>query len=189
MKKLFLLGFAVILFAACQNNQEQFTRTSPEIDVAKALLKDYHAGDWEAWATHYADTAKIFHNTWDESKGTTPEETANSLKAILNNMSSYHFEEEDDLPWYEMVTNYEKQLNDNLVWNVGADLRTYYGTHFRQVKDLHGLSSWTEDRRLKDATHNRVGDVVSVTATNAFSANPWATFFNSANENERIDYF
>ena len=105
MKKLFLLGFAVILFAACQNNQEQFTRTSPEIDVAKALLKDYHTGDWEAWATHYADTAKIFHNTWDESKGTTPEETANSLKAILNNMSSYHFEEEDDLPWYEMVTN------------------------------------------------------------------------------------
>ena len=105
MKKLFLLGFAVILFAACQNNQKQFTRTSLEIDVAKALLKDYHAGDWEAWATHYADTAKIFHNTWDESKGTTPEETANSLKAILNNMSSYHFEEEDDLPWYEMVTN------------------------------------------------------------------------------------
>ena len=90
--------------------------------------------------------------------------------------------------WYGMVSNYEKQLNDNLVWNVGADLRTYYGTHFRQVKDLHGLSSWTEDRRLKDGTHNRVGDVVSVTANTAFSANPWETFFNFASENERIDY-
>ena len=90
--------------------------------------------------------------------------------------------------WYGMVSNYEKQFNDNLVWNVGADLRTYYGTHFRQVKDLHGLSSWTEDRRLKDGTHNRVGDVVSVTANTAFSANPWATFFNFASENERIDY-
>ena len=90
--------------------------------------------------------------------------------------------------WYGMVSNFEKQINDNLVWNVGADLRTYYGTHFRQVKDLHGLSSWTEDRRLKDATHNRVGDVVAVTASNAFSSNPWATFFNSASENQRIDY-
>jgi ketosteroid isomerase-like protein len=105
MKKLFLFGFAIILFIGCQNNSKQFTMTSPEIDVAKALVKDYHAGDWDAWASHYADTAKIFHNTWDESKGATPEETAENLKTILSNLSSYHFEEDDELPWYEMVTN------------------------------------------------------------------------------------
>lgn len=105
MKKLFLLGLVILLFIACQNSTKQFTMTSPEIDEVKALVKDYHAGDWESWATHYADTAKIFHNTWDENKGATPQETAKNLKEILSNVSSYHFEEEDDLPWYEMVTN------------------------------------------------------------------------------------
>lgn len=103
MKKLFLLGLAVILFTACQNGSERYTMTSPEIDEAKALIKDYHDGNWEAWATHYADTAKIFHNTW--KNGVSVKETAESLKAILTNVSSYHFEEDEDLPWYEMVTN------------------------------------------------------------------------------------
>ena len=105
MKKLFLLGLTVLLFVACQNNKKQFTMTSPEIDEVRALVKDYHDGNWESWVTHYADTAKIFHNTWDESKGKTSAETVESLKMILSNMSSYHFEEDDELPWYEMVTN------------------------------------------------------------------------------------
>ncbi|MEP1488467.1 MAG: nuclear transport factor 2 family protein [Algibacter sp.] len=105
MRKLFLPVLAVLLFAACQNNKKQFTMTSPEIDVVKSLVKDYHDGNWESWLTHYADTAKIFHNTWDKKKGATPAETVKSLKAILANMSSYHFEEDKGLPWYEMVTN------------------------------------------------------------------------------------
>ena len=103
-KTLILLGITIILFNACQEKgSDQYTKTSPEIDVVKALIKDYHNGNWEAWATHYADTAKIYHNTW--KNGTTPKETLETLKAILSNTSSYHFVEEEDLPWYEMVTN------------------------------------------------------------------------------------
>jgi hypothetical protein len=108
MKKLILLTLTVILFAACQSNApKQYTKTSPEIDVVKALVKDYHDGNWEAWASHYADTAKIYHNTWKEDAGATPQETADGLKAILANVSSYGFEkdEENELPWYEMVVN------------------------------------------------------------------------------------
>ncbi|QNM84860.1 TonB-dependent receptor [Polaribacter pectinis] len=90
--------------------------------------------------------------------------------------------------WFGVVSNFEHKINDNLTWNVGADLRTYYGTHFRQVENFHGLSSWTEDRTLKDDTHNRVGPTVDVVATNSFDANPWATMFNSASEDQRIDY-
>ncbi|RLD28414.1 MAG: nuclear transport factor 2 family protein [Bacteroidetes bacterium] len=104
IKNLILLGLTVILFTACQNNQpEHYTRISPEIDVVKALVKDYHEGNWEAWLTHYADTAKIYHNTWKD--GVSAKETAESLKVILSNTSSYGFEVEENLPWYEMVTN------------------------------------------------------------------------------------
>lgn len=110
MKKLILLGLTVILFAACQKTEPvRYTTTSPEIDEVKALLKDYQDGNWEAWATHYADTAKIYHNSWKEGSGKTPQQTADDLKAILANVSSYGFEvdAENDMPWYEMV------LNDN----------------------------------------------------------------------------
>ena len=90
--------------------------------------------------------------------------------------------------WYGIVSNFEHKINDNLVWNIGADLRTYYGTHFRQVENLHGLNSWNEDRKLKDNTHVKVGETIAVSASEAFDANPWATVFNSASEDKRIDY-
>jgi hypothetical protein len=104
LQNLILLSLTVILFTACQNNKpERFTTTSPEIDVVKALVKDYHDGNWEAWLTHYADTAKIYHNTWKTAG--TPKETIANLKVILANTSSYHFEEEDGNIFYEMVIN------------------------------------------------------------------------------------
>jgi len=103
MKKILLIGLAAILITACEKKTKQFTMSSSEIDEAKALINDYQKGDWESWATHYTDTAKIYHNTW--KNGASAEETAKSLKAILSNLSSYHFEVDKDLPWYEMVTN------------------------------------------------------------------------------------
>ena len=103
MKKFLLIGLAAILITACEKKTKQFTMSSSEIEEAKALINDYQKGDWESWATHYADTAKIYHNTW--KNGASADETAQSLKAILSNLSSYHFEVDKDLPWYEMVTN------------------------------------------------------------------------------------
>ncbi len=90
--------------------------------------------------------------------------------------------------WYGAVSNLETKLTDNITWNIGADLRTYYGTHFRQVENFHGLTSWTEDRRLKDDDDNRTGATVDVTATESGKANPWAATFNTMDEAQRIDY-
>jgi len=103
LKTLILLGITVILFTACQNKPERFTTSSPEIDEVKALIKDYHDGNWEAWKTHYADTAKIYHNTW--KKAATLDETIANLKAILANTSSYGFDEGEGEIFYEMVIN------------------------------------------------------------------------------------
>lgn len=103
LKKLILLSFTVILITACQNKPDRFTTTSPEIDEIKALVKDYHDGNWDAWLTHYADTAKIYHNTW--KTGATPKETVANLKVILANTSSYRFDEGEGEIFYEMVIN------------------------------------------------------------------------------------
>lgn len=101
MKKLILLGFAIILFTACENNEARFTTSSANIDEVRSLIKDYEDGNWNAWQAHYADSAKIYHNTW--AKGATPQETIESLKSILANVSTYHFDKGKDTIFYEQI--------------------------------------------------------------------------------------
>ncbi|WBX73808.1 carboxypeptidase-like regulatory domain-containing protein [Tenacibaculum pacificus] len=38
--------------------------------------------------------------------------------------------------WYGMVSNFEKELSDNLTFNFGVDLRTYHGKHYRTIADF-----------------------------------------------------
>jgi iron complex outermembrane receptor protein len=89
--------------------------------------------------------------------------------------------------WYGLVSNFKHEISENLVFNLGADLRTYYGTHYRQVENFLGLSSWTETRGLRDNTHIP-GAPVSNTVTESQAANPWPATFNTLDENQRIDY-
>lgn len=61
MKKLILLGLATILFVACKQ-EVHYMQQSPEIDTYKKVMDDYKKMNWEDYATHYADTAKIANN-------------------------------------------------------------------------------------------------------------------------------
>jgi outer membrane receptor protein involved in Fe transport len=95
--------------------------------------------------------------------------------------------------WYGLVTNLEKKLGDNLTWNIGADLRTYYGEHFRIVENFHGLTSWQENIRLRDQNNNHqtygsFGTYKNVITTRDLSANPWAAMFAKFDEDEKIAY-
>lgn len=90
--------------------------------------------------------------------------------------------------WYGLVSNFKHQLNENLVFNFGADLRTYYGTHYRQVENFLGLNSWTEARRLRDNNSAFTGVPVPNTVTESERARPWPATFNTIGEDQRIDY-
>jgi len=98
--------------------------------------------------------------------------------------------------WYGLVTNFKHQLNENMVFNLGADLRTYYGTHYRQVENFLGLNSWTEARGLRNSNHtfptipgtNNPLNPVSNTVTEFQRVNPWKSTFNTVGEDQRIDY-
>ena len=95
--------------------------------------------------------------------------------------------------WYGLISNFEKQLSDNLTWNVGFDLRTYYGKHFRVVSDFHGLDSWQENIRLIDQNNNHepygtYGTYKQVIATESFRPSGWAAAFNSYPEDQKIAY-
>jgi iron complex outermembrane receptor protein len=95
--------------------------------------------------------------------------------------------------WYGLVTNLETQLGENVTFNVGLDLRTYYGEHFRMVENFHGLNSWQENIRLRDQnndhqTYGSFGTYKNVITTRDLSANPWAVLFAKVDQDEKIAY-
>jgi len=47
--------------------------------------------------------------------------------------------------WLGAVVNLSHEINENLSFNVGTDLRTYYGQHFRLVDNLWGLDGYWDD--------------------------------------------
>ncbi|MBT8393218.1 MAG: ester cyclase [Bacteroidia bacterium] len=104
MKKLLLLGFAVLLFAACQQEQ-RYTQQSPEIDTVKKLIKNYNDKTYDA--SIYADTSKTYYNT--KGKGMSPKETIEYHKANDAMYSSRSFLDEDQE--YEMV-----KTDDGQTW-------------------------------------------------------------------------
>jgi len=102
MKKLLFFGLVLVLALSCQNAEQRYFTSSPEIDSLKKLVSEYENGNWDEWMTHYADTAKIYHNT---SEGVSASETQESLKEILANLSNYKFDEKP--VFYEMIIDDE----------------------------------------------------------------------------------
>jgi hypothetical protein len=95
--------------------------------------------------------------------------------------------------WVGLVSNYERQLNENLTFNFGVDFRTYYGEHFRIVENFHGLTSWQENIRLRDQNNSHqiygsYGTYKNVIATEDMSANPWTAISASFSEDQKIAY-
>lgn len=121
MKKLLLLGFAVLLFAACQEQEKKrYFSESPEIEAIKANVAEYNNGDWEAWRTHFADTAKLYINSL---KSISASDLENAQKELLSNFSSYGFQDEgtfiemvidnDDETWVNYWANWHAKFKAN----------------------------------------------------------------------------
>lgn len=105
MKKLFLLGIAIVLFTACQEKQEQrYFAESPEIDILKAGIEAYEKADWDTWRGHFADTAKIYVNSKEPMS---LDARVNNLKEMSGAFSSYGFDKKDE--YIEMVLDKEKE--------------------------------------------------------------------------------
>ena len=103
MKKIVIALLVVGFFWACkEQGPARYTVTSAEIDQAKALLSEYEKGDWEAWMSHYADTAKVYHNS---TTAVTAEEALDAHKGAIANVSAYSFPKDDQFT--EMIIDDE----------------------------------------------------------------------------------
>ena len=105
MKKLFLLGLAIVLFVACQNQPQRYFAESAEINTLKAGIKAYESGDWDKWKSHFADTAKIYVNS---TEAVNVKKRSEGLKNMASAMSSYGFIH-DKGEYIEMVLDQEDE--------------------------------------------------------------------------------
>ena len=104
MKKLFLIGIATMLFISC-NQETRYTQNSPEIDIVKAIIKDYDTKSYESLIMHYADTATTqFNNAKMPSKDIPKYHKGNDI-----NFSSRGFDIKNQE--YEMV-----KTDDGKTW-------------------------------------------------------------------------
>lgn len=93
MKKLALMLLAVGVLFACQEKQPvRFTTSSPEISSYKQGVEAYEKADWSTWVTMFSDTAKIYHNTWDNPSSV--EETQEGHQNMIATLSSYGFDKD-----------------------------------------------------------------------------------------------
>ena len=127
MKRVLFLGLAIVLsLAACQKAEKRYTQQSPEIDTYKKVIDAYEKQDWEAMASHYADTAKIMNNVIEEEGKTIAEEVERSKEdaALFSDWNYVDGESE-----YEMVVTDKGQTWVNFwgLWKgtLAANNKTY----------------------------------------------------------------
>ncbi|MRI63212.1 TonB-dependent receptor [Ornithobacterium rhinotracheale] len=82
--------------------------------------------------------------------------------------------------WYGMVYNFESKINDNWSMNLGFDLRSYTGLHFRQITDFLGLKGYNDSDPKRAAGANVI--------RNEYPYTPWKALTNYAPEDQRLNW-
>ncbi|TDQ29392.1 nuclear transport factor 2 family protein [Zeaxanthinibacter enoshimensis] len=99
MKTLSVLVLSLLLLWGCKEEKpDRYFSSSPEIDQTKALIGDYEKGDWKAMQAHYADTAKIYHNS---TRAISASDFVKSFQEGTAGYQSYGFQDNDQ--YYEMI--------------------------------------------------------------------------------------
>ena len=83
--------------------------------------------------------------------------------------------------WYGTIINFHNDIDENWSFDVGADLRTYEGFHYRVVNDVLGADNYIDYDNRNDRP-NVIEQEDFVSASPSF--NPWQNI----KDQEKIDY-
>ncbi len=86
--------------------------------------------------------------------------------------------------WFGLIANLNTQINDKWNWDVGVDLRTYKGIHYRRVDNLLGADGYFDDDDINDPDHTiRANGVIDSDFGSIVNV------FKSIDDEEKIDYY
>ncbi len=147
MKKLITVFLIALLVLSCNEGKKdkeelRYTQDSEQINNYKAALKSYVDGDWEGLKKHYADTARIFHNT---KEGVSVDKMVTTHQADLEAFSDYGFVTEDDE--FEMVLT-----DDGNTWvNYWGDWKaTVSGTDRELIVPVHLTAQYENGKIVRE---------------------------------------
>ncbi len=82
--------------------------------------------------------------------------------------------------WYGVISNFHKDVNDNIGFDFGVDARTYKGMHYRIVNDDLGADGYFDNRDRNNPDRN---------ITEYYEANPdWNPFVDIVGQ-QKIEYY
>jgi hypothetical protein len=143
MKKLLILCMVIGTFWACKEKAPvRYTVTSPEIDQVKTMISEYEKADWEAWMQHFADTAKVFHNSVNH---VSVSEAQKVLKEGLANVSEYGFKKDDQFT--EMIID---DLGDTWVYFWGTWEGTLAVNNMKVETPVHLAFLFKDNKIIKE---------------------------------------
>jgi len=82
--------------------------------------------------------------------------------------------------WYGVIANFHKDASENFTWDLGVDLRTYQGIHYRVVSDLLGATGYTDNRDVNNPNRS-----ITAFVDPTPSWNPWQNITNQ----QKIEYY
>ncbi len=83
--------------------------------------------------------------------------------------------------WFGLLSNYNTQLNENLSLDVGIDLRSYTGSHYRRLDNLLGANGFVDN----DDANNPGNTLTTVNSSDLASL--W-NVFKPIEDEDKIDY-
>jgi ketosteroid isomerase-like protein len=162
MKKIILLALIATLCVAC--NENRYSQQSPEIETYKEVIKAYENQNWDNFATHYADTVKIFNNT-TKDKGQSLSDLIQTNKEDASKFSSWKFVDTDSQ--YEMVTTDQGETWINF-WGLWKgvlkandktyDIPTHITAQFIDGKIVREYGYWDASELITNAYNVEVID-------------------------------
>ncbi len=86
--------------------------------------------------------------------------------------------------WFGLISNLHTDVNDSFSYDLGVDLRTYKGIHYRRMDNLLGADGYFDDDDINNPTHViRPSDQVESDFSSIVNV------FKSIDNEEKIDYY
>ncbi|SIP97535.1 Outer membrane receptor proteins, mostly Fe transport [Maribacter ulvicola] len=86
--------------------------------------------------------------------------------------------------WFGVIANLNTQIDEKWSYDVGVDLRSYKGIHYRRMDNLLGADGYFDDDDINNPTHViRDGDTIDSDFSSIVNV------FKSIDDEEKIDYY
>ena len=84
--------------------------------------------------------------------------------------------------WFGALINFNHEINENLNFDLGVDLRRYKGYHYRRLVDLLGADAYVDNDDI-NRPYRFLTETYAPTAGNSFNV------FSNIDDEEKIDYY